>query len=116
MHWFTALFLVALGLTTAARLWLARRQVLHIAANRAAVPSGFAGRISLSAHQKAADYTTAKTRLGMLEVLVSAALVLAFTLGGGLQRLSDAWSIAFEAGGYAHGVALVVSVVVISSL
>jgi STE24 endopeptidase len=116
MHWFTALFLVALGLTTAARLWLARRQVRHVAAHRVAVPGGFDGRISLSAHQKAADYTTAKTRLGMLETVAAAALVLAFTVGGVLQRLADAGSAVFEPGGYAHGVALVVSVLLISSL
>jgi STE24 endopeptidase len=116
MHWFTTLFLAALGLTTAIRLWLARRQIAHIAAHRAEVPSEFVGRVSLSAHQKAADYTIAKTRLGMLETVTAAALVLALTLGGGLQLLSDAWSTVFEPGGYAHGVVLIVSVAVISSL
>jgi STE24 endopeptidase len=116
MHWFTALFLAALGVSTAARLWLARRQVRHVTANRAAVPSGFEDRISLPAHRKAADYTAAKTRLGMLETVASAALVLAFTLGGGLQYLSEALSTLLDSGGYAHGVALVVSVVLVSGL
>src|SRR3954469_22172322 len=115
MHWFTVLFLAALALSTGARLWLAFRQVRHVAANRASVPSGFEGRIPLSAHQKAADYTTARTRLGMLETVAGALLVLAFTVGGGLQWLSDAWTAALEPGGYAHGVALVASVVVLSS-
>jgi STE24 endopeptidase len=116
VHWFTALFLAALGLATAARLWLAFRQVRHVAANRASVPPGFADRIPLSAHQKAADYTTAKTRLGMLETAAGALLVLAFTLGGGLQRLADAWSNVFDPVGYAHGIALVASVAIVSSL
>ena len=116
MHWFTALFLAALALATAARVWLARRQLRHVAAHRDAVPPGFEDRIPLSAHQKAADYTAAKTRLGMIDTVVGALVVLAFTLGGGLQWLSDAWSGALAPGGYAHGVALVVSVVVLSSL
>jgi STE24 endopeptidase len=115
VHWFTALFLAALGLATAAHLWLAFRQMRHVAANRASVPAGFEDRIPLSAHQKAADYTIAKTRIGMLETITAAALVLAFTVGGGLQLLSDAWSAVVAPGGYAHGVALVVSVVLVSS-
>ncbi|MGB7540503.1 MAG: M48 family metallopeptidase [Burkholderiales bacterium] len=115
MHPFTLAFLLALALATAARLWLARRHVRHIAANREAVPAEFSGRISLAAHQKAADYTVAKTRLGMLETLVAAAMLLAFTLGGGLQLLALAWERAFDAGGYLHGMALIFSIVLISS-
>src|SRR3954468_10340088 len=101
MHWVTVLFLAALALSTGARFWLAFRQVRHVVANRASVPPGFEGRIPLSAHQKAADYTTAKTRLGMLETIASTLLVLAFTVGGGLQWLTDAWAAVFEPGGYA---------------
>jgi STE24 endopeptidase len=116
MHWFTALFLAALALATATRLWLALRQLRHVAASRASVPPGFEDRIPLSAHQKAADYTVARTRLGMIETFVGALVVLAFTLGGGLQSLIDAWSSVLDPGGYAYGVALVVSVALISSL
>src|SRR5713101_8431724 len=115
MHWFTAVFLAALALTTVVRLWLSRRHIRHVLANRNAVPAEFEGRIALAAHQKAADYTAAKTRLGMLETLTAAAVLLGFTLGGGLQFLSDAWERIFEAGGYAHGIALIVSVVLVSS-
>jgi STE24 endopeptidase len=116
MHWFTALFLAALAASTTTRLWLALRQLRHVAGHRGSVPPGFEDRIALAAHQKAADYTAARTRLGALETVVGALVVLAFTVGGGLQRLIDAWSAILEAGGYAHGAALVVSVVVISSL
>jgi STE24 endopeptidase len=115
MHWFTALFLAALAISTGTRLWLAFRQVRHVEANRASVPAGFEGRIPVSSHQKAADYTTARTRLGMLETVAGTLLALAFTVGGGLQWLTDAWAAVFEPGGYAHGVALVASVVVLSS-
>lgn len=115
MHPFTLAFIFALALATATRLWLARRHIRHITANREAVPAEFSGRIALTAHQKAADYTIAKTRLGMLETLLAAAILLAFTLGGLLQLLADAWERAFEAGGYLHGLALIFSVVLISS-
>jgi len=116
MHWFTAVFLIALGVATAARLWLARRQVAHIAAHRAAVPSEFVGRITLEAHQKAADYTVAKTRLGAFETFVEVALLLALTFGGLLQAVSAAVSTAFRPESYTYGVALIVCVVVLSSL
>src|SRR5215831_18255779 len=116
MHGFTLLFLAALALATAARVWLSGRHIRHIAANRDAVPAEFAGRIPLAAHQKAAAYNIAKSRAGAVETVVAAALTLALTLGGGLQWLSAAWARAFQAGGYAHGVALIVSVAVISSV
>jgi STE24 endopeptidase len=115
MHWFTMVFLATLALTTAARLWLSSRNIRHIAAKRTAVPAEFAGRISLAAHQKAAAYSIAKARLGLIETLVAAVLTLALTLGGGLQFLSDLCQRAFQLGGYAHGIALIVLVVVISS-
>src|SRR6266850_1066312 len=116
MHWFTAVFLAALALTTVVRLWLSRRHIRHVSANRNAVPAEFEGRIALAAHQKAADYTAAKTRLGSLETLAAAALLLGFTLGGGLQLISEAWRKVFEAGGYAHGIALIASVALVSSV
>jgi STE24 endopeptidase len=68
--WFTVIFLLALGVSLAMQLWLARRQVQHVAANRAAPPAHFATRITLAAHQKAADYTIARTRLGMLDTVL----------------------------------------------
>ena len=116
MHWFTAAFLAAIALATVVRLWLSRRHIRHVLANRNAVPAEFEGRISLAAHQRAADYTAAKTRLAALETLAAAALLLGFTLGGGLQLLSDAWERIFDAGGYAHGIALIISVALVSSV
>jgi STE24 endopeptidase len=116
MHPFTVVFLIALAVTTATRLWLARRQIRHVLAHREEVPAEFAASVTLASHQKAADYTAAKTRLGMWETLVSVALLLAFTLGGGLQLLADAWGSVAGTGGYAHGIALVASVVVIGGI
>jgi len=115
MHPFTLIFLAALLLSSLARLWLAGRQVRHVIAHRDTVPADFAAKVSLADHRKAADYTAAKTRLGMLNVLVETAVVLAFTLGGGLQALSDFW-LGLLDGPYSRGLALIGSVVVISSL
>jgi STE24 endopeptidase len=89
---FTLLFLAALALTTLLRLWLARRHLRHIAAHRGAVPEAFRDSIALAAHQRAADYTTARVRLGLLDVIVGALLVLALTLGGLLQAMHDGWT------------------------
>ncbi len=114
MHAFTIAFVAALALATAARIWLASRHMRYVAANRAAVPPGFAESVTLAAHQKAADYTAAKTRLGIVDALVSAGVLLAFTLGGGLQALFDLWAQALAPTGYAHGIALIVSVAAIS--
>ena len=113
---FAMLFLLALTLCTATRLWLAGRQVRHVRAHREAVPASFADTISLASHHKAADYTVAKTRLGMLDVLLSAAIALVLTFGGALQALSDAWARVLVPFGIAHGTALIVSVVVLLSL
>jgi STE24 endopeptidase len=103
-------FLAALAASTATRLWLAQRQMRHVRANRNAVPGTFADAIPLASHQKAADYTVAKSRLGMIDVLVSAALALLLTLGGLLQVFSDLWALALEPGGVAHGTALLLTV------
>lgn len=111
---FTALFLVALGAGLAVRLWLARRQIAHVAAHRGAVPPAFAASIGLDAHRKAADYTIARVRLGIVDLLISAALLLALTVGGGLQVLHDLAGHAGAPGGLAHGVAFVALVAVVS--
>ena len=112
---FTLVFVAALACTSLARLWLARRHLAHIAAHRAAVPEAFREKIALAEHQKAADYTSAKTRLAMLDVLFDAALLLAFTLGGGIQFIADVCNSWLDAP-LAQGVAAIVAVLLLSSL
>src|SRR5690242_6607258 len=107
----TWLFLAALGAATVTRLWLAARQIRHVSAHREAVPASFADSIPLSAHQKAADYTAAKTRLGMIDLALGVVVLLVCTLGGLIQWLSDAWSRTFATGSIAHGTALLLSIV-----
>ena len=110
---FTWVFLAALGaLATATRLWLAQRQIRHVRAHREAVPAMFADSIPLPAHQKAADYTVAKARLGIVDTLVDALILLALTLGGALQWLSDLWQRVFGESIW-HGTALILSLLLI---
>lgn len=87
---FSTLFVSVLILTLALRFWLASRQIRHVQQHRHAVPAEFADRIPLQAHQKAADYTVARTKFGLLTTLVNAAVLIGFTLFGGLQWLSVA--------------------------
>lgn len=103
---FAALFLSLLLLTVLARGFLMLRQIRHVAAARAQVPAPFADSISLASHQKAADYTRARMRLGLVDVLVSALFVVVMTVGGGLFTVFDLSSTWFEPNGIAHGVAL----------
>lgn len=90
MNTFTVIFLIALGAMLAAQLWLAQRHVRYVGARRTHVPQAFDGQIPLTAHQKAADYTVARTRLGQIENVYGAVLLLLWTVGGGFALL-DAW-------------------------
>ena len=91
MHVFTLIFLAALGLTLTLQIWLSRRHIAHILAHKAQVPAAFSDKIGLAAHQKAADYTVAKTQTAILQHVIEALALLAFTLGGGLEFLAQAW-------------------------
>ncbi len=86
---FTLAFAAALLSSLATRYWLATRQVRHVARHRDAVPEAFASTVSLAAHQKAADYTLAKARVDLLEIAFGAAVLLGWTLLGGLDILNQ---------------------------
>jgi STE24 endopeptidase len=113
---FTGVFLTALGAALAVRLWLAARQVRHVRAHRAAVPPAFADTIPLASHQTAADYTVAKSRLGMVDVLLDAAVLLVLTLGGLLQRVIEEWSRLLPEESLWHGVAVILTVLLARGL
>ncbi|MDQ2819359.1 MAG: M48 family metallopeptidase [Pseudomonadota bacterium] len=86
---FSYLFVTFFVATLALRFYLANRQIRHVQRHRAAVPAEFAAKIPLDAHQKAADYTVAKTRFGIAAMLFNSLVLIGFTLLGGLQWLSD---------------------------
>lgn len=85
----SVLFGTALIGGSALKLWLAQRQLRHVLAHRDAVPAPFRASVPLDAHQKAADYTVARLRFGLWTTLFSAAIVLVWTLEGGLGLLND---------------------------
>jgi STE24 endopeptidase len=107
---FTWVFVIALAAATATRLWLAARQMRHVRLNRGQVPPTFAASIPLEAHRKAADYTVAKTRLGMADLFIGAALALWLTLGGLIQWLSDLLARGLAPGSVQHGTALLLAI------
>ena len=115
MNQFTVLFLVLLALTTVLKLWLAARHGAYVIANRDKVPERFAGKISLESHQKAADYTHAKVQLNLLSIVIDALVLLAFTLGGGINWLDQFWRGSLGEG-LASGVAIIASIVLIGGL
>ncbi len=115
MNTFSIVFLLVLALATLVRLWLGWRHIGHIQAHRAAVPGGFADQIGLDAHQRAADYTCAKTRLNAIAVVFDAAVLLIFTFGGGLQAI-DHIAASFFDGDIARGMAFVALLMIVMSV
>ena len=86
----TLLFSAALVLGLLTRFYLASRQIRHVARHRDRVPAAFASTISMASHQKAADYTITKARFGLLELAFGAAVLLGWTLLGGIDALNQA--------------------------
>ncbi|WLE58482.1 M48 family metallopeptidase [Burkholderia plantarii] len=111
---FTLLFAAAILAMVGTKLWLASRQIRFVAAHRASVPGQFRETIALDAHQRAADYTVARTRLAMLEVVASAVVLIALTLLGGVGALDHALR-GWLGAGYGQQIALIVIVLLITS-
>ncbi|ROH88270.1 M48 family peptidase [Pseudomethylobacillus aquaticus] len=112
----TTVFIALLVLTTLTRVWLGQRHIRHIQSHRNQVPAAFADSISLEAHQKAADYSSAKTSLVISEAAAQALLLALFTVGGGLQWLDESWRSVLAEPEMLRGALVIVSALVISSL
>jgi STE24 endopeptidase len=112
---FTLAFAGFLTLNLLLKLWLAHRQIRHVSQHRSTVPEAFREVISLQAHQKAADYTVAKLRLGHWDLAIDAAMLLAWTLLGGLGAL-DAWLVEISGSGMLQQLLLVMGFMLISGL
>jgi len=111
----TAAFALALVANLLVKFWLASRQIRHVAQHRNSVPEAFARTITLDAHQKAADYTIAKTRFGLLELALGAVVLLGWTLLGGLDLLNHLL-LQWLGGGMWQQLALVAAFVAIGGL
>ncbi len=112
---FTIAFLIAFLASFGLRHWLAQRQMRFVAKHRDSVPAEFAEKVTLAEHQKAADYTIAKLRLGVLENGVSAIILIGFTLLGGLQILNISLS-QLLGDGITQQIALLGSIAIISGI
>lgn len=88
---FTQIFIAVIAISLAIRVWLGLRHIRHIQHHRQQVPKAFEETISLEAHQRAADYTSAKVKLRLSETIIEAVVLLALTLGGILQTLDQLW-------------------------
>ncbi len=114
MNTWTLIFLAMLAIATAVELWLARRQLRHVGAHRDTVPAPFAGHITATQHHKAADYTRSRTRLEIVGIGYQLALLLAWTLGGGIAWMDGLWR-AFGLGPLATGTGVITSVALINA-
>jgi len=115
MAGFSILFLILLGFGLFLEYWLIWRQAGYVTRHRKQVPGAFAQKISLAEHQKAADYTLAKLSVQKVGIAVSAALLLIWTLGGGLDALDGLW-LATQWPLLWQGVGLILSLLLISAL
>lgn len=115
MNEFTLLFLLFLVASVMVQAWLGYRHMRHINSHRNTVPSPFVDNIPLPDHQKAADYTCAKVKTNLFELLLGAVLILIWTLGGGLQWLDLAWR-ALDWPELWTGTAFIVSATIIGAL
>lgn len=112
----TTVFISLLIATTLVRYWLSSRHIQHVQAHRNTVPSAFSSTIDLSAHQKAADYSTAKSKLIIFEAIASAILLALMTIGGGLQWIDDVWRQAMPEYHMVRGALVICSAMLIMSL
>lgn len=115
METYSILFILALLLSLIIQLWLSNRQTKAILTNRNVVPEAFAEHITLEQHQKAADYSTAKLAINKIELLYGAALLLAWTLGGGLD-LIDTFFRAYAYSDIITGLAVIFGIMFISAI
>lgn len=115
MNTFSYIFLLALVGGIILQRYLARRQIRHIQAHRDTVPANFSDQISLEDHQKAADYTTTKVRMGRIDLMVGSIFLLIWTLGGVLHWLDTQWR-SLDMPVLWTGVCFILSVTIISSI
>jgi STE24 endopeptidase len=116
--WLSFTFAGALLLSVVLKYWLATRQMRHVSAHRNAVPPAFAATVSLAAHQKAADYTLVRSRFGLVTLAFGTALLLGWTLLGGLDMLNSALRDTVQPrwGGMAYQLSLLTAFVLIGGL
>ena len=115
MNLFTTIFLLSLSISIIVQWFLVQRHISHIRSNRENVPEAFNGKIPVEAHHKAADYTQAKVKTGLAELIIGSVFLLLWTLAGGLQLL-DSWWRSFGLSEIWTGAGFILSVFAIMSV
>jgi STE24 endopeptidase len=112
---FTTIFVLSLGVSIIVQWFLVQRHISHIRSNRENVPDAFSDKIPVEAHHKAADYTQAKVKTGLAELIIGSVFLLLWTLAGGLQLL-DSWWRSFGLSDIWTGAGFILSVFAIMSI
>ena len=112
---FYYLFIFLLITTTIFQIWLTKRHIAHVHKNKKKVPSAFSKTISILDHKKAADYTIAKSNIGVIDLFIQAIFLYLLTLGGGINILTDTFS-HLTSNELVIGAMVIISVMLISSL
>ncbi len=115
MNTFTIIFLFALIVSYSIQFWLSMRQSDYVMKHRDAVPDAFKDKVSLEAHQKAADYTIDKGKLGKIDSLIGLVFLLLITLGGGIEYAFNLWS-GFELSPMLTGLGAVATIILFMTL
>ncbi|WP_020160401.1 MULTISPECIES: M48 family metallopeptidase [Methylobacter] len=115
MNTFTIIFIIALIISFSVQFWLSKRQAAHVKSHRSDVPEAFKNSVSLEAHQKAADYTIEKGKLGDIDSIIGVIVLLLLTVGGGINAAFEFWA-SFDLSSRIAGIGAIATVFLAMSL
>ena len=112
---FSNIFLTLLILSCATEVYLSIRQNNSAIKHSLTVPNDFKKIIKIKDHTKAAAYTSAKTKINIVGLIVQALFLYLITLGGWINEFNSIIS-AYFSSEIIQGVALILSIMILSSL
>ena len=112
---FSNIFLTLLILSCATEVYLCIRQNNSAIKHSLTVPNDFKKIIKIKDHTKAAAYTSAKTKINIVGLIVQALFLYLITLGGWINEFNSIIS-AYFSSEIIQGVTLILSIMILSSL
>ena len=112
---FSNIFLTLLILSCATEVYLSIRQNNSAIKHSLTVPNDFKKIIKIKDHAKAAAYTSAKTKINIVGLIVQALFLYLITLGGWINEFNSIIS-AYFSSEIIQGVALILIIMILSSL
>ena len=91
------------------------RHITNVKLHRSKVPSAFKSIIKSKDHQKAADYTVAKSKLNIIDIIIQAVFLYILTVGGLINTINN-HVYTLELNNLISGAAIIISVMILSSL